>query len=299
MTADWLMPDRSCPCTGDVGAPPRVLEPDIDDLVASFTHISPAVVRAELQGVNLSELIRASVLHIVLPLKLLMEHMPSAPRPQAWATWLLWLAKCWRNLPSPPVRAALLAALTARNAAIDGDVEMVDAFARTWLGLSNPEAWREAVEMALLGDWVEVLNRGLANDEALAHVLRTETSIERRRLHPLWERRVRGKRVLLLSQEVGGGMLMQDLLVDCTTPEGLALASEVADERIACAMRDLRADEVSVARLWAHSGDTWAAAATAAGLPAVYGERVRRKLKRLGGKHAARRSAAAVTVVGA
>ncbi|MGA5900235.1 hypothetical protein [Streptomyces venetus] len=65
---------------------------------------------------------------------------------------LLLLAEGEAQAASPPLRSALLAALTARNAAIEGDAATVDAFSDEWLGLSHPQKWREAVEMALLGN---------------------------------------------------------------------------------------------------------------------------------------------------
>ncbi|WP_461091774.1 hypothetical protein [Streptomyces incanus] len=104
--------------------------------------------------------------------------------------------------PSAPARVALCAALTARNAAIEGDAETIDAFSRTWLGLSHPAAWREAVEAALLGDWVEALGRGLATDDYVQALLDQHARSEHRALQPLWERRVRGKRTALLGQSL-------------------------------------------------------------------------------------------------
>ncbi|WP_405600360.1 hypothetical protein OG741_21800 [Streptomyces sp. NBC_01410] len=295
LNSGWLTPGRSRLCTRHVDALQHRLVPDIDDVVSGFTHLSPKMVRGELQGVDFREAIRFGVIHLVLPREVVMQHLPTAPSPASSAGLLLMLARCWRTLPSVPVRAAILAALSARNAAIDGDVDQVDAFARTWLGLRNPEAWREAVEMALLGDWVEVLRQGAASDMVLAQILRHQMAIEHRHLQPLWERRVRGKRILLLSQEVGASLSLEDLLVDRQTPETQAFRTGLGDTRIAAVLHGLHGDETVVARQWAQSRDTWAAAASAAGLPAAHGERVRRKLKRLGDRHTARRSAAAET----
>ncbi|MCX4411261.1 hypothetical protein OG840_59755 [Streptomyces sp. NBC_01764] len=116
--------------------------------------------------------------------------------------------------PSAPARVALCAALTARNAAIEGDAETVDAFSRTWLGLSHPAAWRKAVEAALLGDWVEALGRGLATDDYVQALLDRHTRSEHRALQPLWERRVLGKRTALLGQPLSPGLSVQDLLTE-------------------------------------------------------------------------------------
>ncbi|MGW2818254.1 hypothetical protein [Streptomyces sp. NPDC001415] len=190
--------------------------------------------------------------------------------------------------PGPQPREALVAALAARCAVIDGDTGAVDMFSRNWLGLSRPELWREAVEMALLGDWVQVLGRGCADNPFILDLLRRHTDAEHRALLPLWERRVRGKRTALLSQPVGTAWTVEDLLVEHRTPESEVLAAELADSRLGAVLRSLEPDEASTARAWATTAQTWDQAALATGCPPAYGERVRRKLKRLGARHTAR-----------
>ncbi|MEU1106601.1 hypothetical protein ABZ408_37445 [Streptomyces tibetensis] len=207
------------------------------------------------------------------------------------ARLLLLMLEELSTTPSVPARAALSAALAARNAAIEGDSETVDAFSRTWLGLSRPEAWREAVEIALLGDWTETLGRGLATDAYISDLLHRHAGSEHRALQPLWERRVRGKRTVLLGQPLGADLTVQDLLAQRHTPEDAALAEELADSRLLAVLRGLAPDEAALARAWAAGGDSWAQAALEAGLPTAYGERVRRKLKRLGSRHTARTAA--------
>jgi DNA-directed RNA polymerase specialized sigma24 family protein len=54
------------------------------------------------------------------------------------------------------------------------------------------------------------------------------------------------------------------------------------DDRIARVLARLKPDEHRVAITYAEEGCAWAEAAAACGLPAEYGERVRRKLHRLG-----------------
>lgn len=80
---------------------------------------------------------------------------------RAWATpyagILLDLEEKLRHCTPWPDRSALREALSARNAAIEGDSERVDLFSKSWLKLDRPAAWRPAVEMALLGDWVGTL----------------------------------------------------------------------------------------------------------------------------------------------
>ncbi|WP_438297694.1 hypothetical protein [Streptomyces sp. HUAS TT7] len=198
--------------------------------------------------------------------------------------------------PGTQSREALAAALAARCAAIDGDTATIDAFSRDWLGLSQPERWRGAVEMALLGDWVHTLGRGCADDPSILGLLRQHTDAEHRALLPLWERRVRGKRTALLSQSAGTAWTVEDLLVEHRTPESEVLAAELADSRLVVVIRGLAPEEASTARVWASTAQTWDQAALAAGCPAAHGERVRRKLKRLGDRHTARSAAAAQAV---
>lgn len=213
------------------------------------------------------------------------------------ARLLLLMLEDLSRAPSVPARAALSAALAARNAAIEGDIEAVDAFSRTWLGLSRPEAWREAVETALLGDWIEALGRGLATDAYISDLLHRHAGSEHRALQPLWERRVRGKRTVLLGQPLGSDFTVQDLLAELYTPEDAALAGELADSRLLAVLRGLAPDEAALARVWAAGGDSWTQAALDAGLPTAFGERVRRKLKRLGSRNIARAAATGTEAV--
>ncbi|MEU3620745.1 hypothetical protein ABZ725_52230 [Streptomyces sp. NPDC006872] len=189
-------------------------------------------------------------------------------------------------------REVLLAALIARNAAIEGDAETVDAFSRTWLGLTRPAQWRKAVEMALLGDCVDQLGIGMTDDLVVAELLRRHSNSEHRQLQPLWERRVHGKNVALLSYPVDDGLSLADVLADPRLLEDTVLKDKFTDSRIDSVLRRLHEAEEDLALGWARSTDSWAQAALAAGHPDTYGERVRRKLKRLGEQHTARTAAA-------
>ncbi|MEV0192383.1 hypothetical protein AB0I39_28105 [Kitasatospora purpeofusca] len=209
---------------------------------------------------------------------------------------LLKLAEVVRLLrASPTTHEAFLAALTARNAAIEGDDSTVDEFSRTWLGITRPEQWREAVQSALLGDWVDALGWGLANGPATLELLRQHARTEHRRLQPLWERKVCGRRLRLLDDPVADGLTLRDALADHRRPEDAVLAGELADSRLTSVLRSLKPDEAAVAAVWMQADRiTWAEAAAATGVdnPADLGERVRRKLRRLGNLHTQRASAA-------
>ncbi|MFC8201689.1 hypothetical protein ACFUTV_40870 [Streptomyces sp. NPDC057298] len=202
---------------------------------------------------------------------------------------LLALAEREAQASSSALRPALLAALTARNAAIEGDTETVDAFSEEWLGFSHPQKWRGAVEMALLGSWVEVLGQGKSTDQYILDVLERHARTEHRALQPLWERRTRGRRTVLLSQPLSTNLTVQDLLVEHRTPESEVLG-ELVDSRLLAVLRGLEADEDALACAWALSTDTWQEAALNTELPVGYGERVRRKLKRLGRQYEERRT---------
>ncbi|MER5483706.1 hypothetical protein ABT024_10860 [Streptomyces sp. NPDC002812] len=191
-------------------------------------------------------------------------------------------------------RLLLQNALVARNAAIDGDHDTVDEFSRTWLGLEHPARWRAAVEMALLGDWVDALHDRAVDDPALRHLLRREADEAHHQMLPLWEHRTRSQRVTLLSRPVGDGLTLADVVTDRRCPESLLVDDEFQDPRVGAVLRQLAEPEEKVARTWAAGADSWAVAAVDSAQPAAYGERVRRKLHRLGARQT-ERAAAAVT----
>ncbi|MBQ1121736.1 hypothetical protein KBZ21_31635 [Streptomyces sp. A73] len=207
---------------------------------------------------------------------------------------LLDLADTLRRIPTWPDRYALREALKARNAAIEGDAVAVDTFAGSLLGLPRAIAWREAVEMALLGEWVHALGDGSADTLTVVSTLRHYVRIEHRLQQPLWERKVGGKRTVLLSTPIGDELVLGDLLAGPEGPEDAVLAAEFCDPRILKVLRQLNVPEEMIARSRARSGEAWVQAAVGVGLPAPYGERVRRKLKRLGKRYAVRSAAAVV-----
>ncbi|WDN56026.1 hypothetical protein [Streptomyces clavuligerus] len=192
-----------------------------------------------------------------------------------------------RTSATPPgPRPALLAAMGAREAAIEGRDAQVDAFAVTHLGIPAARAaqWREAVSTALCTDWAEALDvPGEDCGQAVLGLIRRETLAGHRRLQPVWTRRTGGHRIHLLDKPVGTGVLA-DLIPGGRAPDEEALRHVLADPRVTAVLARLCGDESSVARIWSVSGETWRQAAIDAGLPPAYGERVRRKLKRLGAK---------------
>lgn len=82
----------------------------------------------------------------------------------------------------------------------------MDDFARTWLGITKPSAWREAVSTALLGDWTGAgCTCGVNNDTVVVHLLMEETRILHRQLQPLWECKAAGRRLRLMGAPLPDG----------------------------------------------------------------------------------------------
>ncbi|GAA1386061.1 hypothetical protein GCM10009639_09410 [Kitasatospora putterlickiae] len=147
--------------------------------------------------------------------------------------------------------------------------------------------------MALLGNWTESLGHGGASDLRIANLVKHQAAIEHRHLQPVWEHRVRDRRTALLGEPIGTDLTVADLLTDHRSPETETLLAELADSRLLAVLRSLAADEQALARAWADSGDTWNQTALDAGPPPGFGERGRRRLKRLGTRHTERTLAAA------
>lgn len=111
-----------------------------------------------------------------------------------------------------------------------GDTDAVDTFSRTWLGLAQPERWRAAVEMALLGDWVSALGSGAATATTVVSVLRHDAETEHLRLQPLWELWVNATETVSTMSSVsvprlttgGGGFTLQATGVAVMRRHGLA-----------------------------------------------------------------------------
>ncbi|MFD0314611.1 hypothetical protein [Streptomyces flavalbus] len=179
---------------------------------------------------------------------------------------------------------ALAAALIARNAVIEGNSDTVDAFSRKVLGLEHPARWREAVEMALLGDWVALLGTGTVTKTYVHDQLRRHADVQHRYLQPVWEGRIKGERTVLLAQPVDEARTIADLLVEHWTPEQDLLSKET-DARVSTVLKYLSAEELTMALEWAEHGGPWPVVANELGWERKFGERVRRKLSRLGERH--------------
>lgn len=193
-----------------------------------------------------------------------------------------------------PYRAQT-AALIARNAAIEGDRGAVDAFSKNVLGRKHPARWREAVEMALLGDWVALLGTGTATKPYVHDLLRRHAGVQHRYLQPVWEGKIKGERTVLLGQPVDETRTIADLLVEYRTPEEDLLSRE-RDMGVATVLKHLSPDEQAMALAWAEYGDPWPEVANELSHERQFGDKVRRKLRRLGDRYIHRAAEAERTI---
>ncbi|MGW7256761.1 hypothetical protein [Streptomyces sp. NPDC054834] len=164
--------------------------------------------------------------------------------------------------------------------------EALDGVAKDILILPRSERWREAVSTALLGDWISPLFRTGHLPTAALSTLRAEARLLHRQLVPVWRRRTRHGRVLSLDAELGEGLSLHDLIAAHIDVDLLTLTASGVfdDERLNALLRGMsRAEQRVVFAYAAGAGSTWAEAAAAAGAadPEAFGERVRRKAKRL------------------
>ena len=184
-------------------------------------------------------------------------------------------------------RAAYKAALRARSAVLRGDDDPVAWFISTWLGLRVSPERIEAVSAALLEEgW----DAGIRDDPAyLITDLRKRTVRQGRVLRPIWETQLNYRTVGMLDEPVrtsnGALLTVADLVPGAKPAEDLVLAGEWEEQRLRHVLGRLKPDELRVTNVYAQRSElSWAEAARIAGAadPAAAGERIRRKLKRLG-----------------
>ncbi|AQU67308.1 hypothetical protein BBN63_14720 [Streptomyces niveus] len=203
--------------------------------------------------------------------------------------------------PSSPearaeAREARLAAraVEARNEAALGNTELIEKFMAVDLGLWRGARWQEPVTTALLGDWASTLyTHGTIRRGALSRLMREVKEIHRQ-LTPLWRRRCAGERLLSLDVPVlENGLTLADLVAGGPDPADILTGMLPDDPRVLAVLEQMFPIERAVALAWSRSGtSSWteAAAMVLALTSQVYvhgdaealGERVRRKLKRLG-----------------
>jgi len=193
------------------------------------------------------------------------------------------LARLGSGLAQAFARAALLAAERARKAVLIGDRDEVDAFILNWLEQEPTSCRREAVEMVLLdGAWMMP-----ADDDDPDDVVERISALTARQIRNhkrLAETQINGRSVDMLDRPVGWPdgttTALVERIPDPRTRDGIDLG--FADHRIDRVLDQLRVDELAVVHVYGtNRHETWGSAAIAVGLPAEFGERVRRKCRRL------------------
>lgn len=183
-----------------------------------------------------------------------------------------------RHKAQPSTSDDLLCAIAARHSRMPN---------HTVLGrlvLPTGRRWQEAFGTALLGPWAAALARdGFLSCTALS-VLRAETRTLHRQLTPIWRRRTRHGRVLSLDAPLGDCLSLYNLVAAHVDQLAHTLDGVFEDERLNRVLRCLDPTERAVVYAYAEGeGTTWAESAAVIGVPdpAAFGERVRRKAKRL------------------
>ncbi|MFD5015373.1 hypothetical protein [Streptomyces chartreusis] len=162
--------------------------------------------------------------------------------------------------------------------------DWVEPLASHALVLPRSERWTQALTTALLGDWcAPLLTEGFLPATAVG-VLKAEARILHRQLVPIWRRRTRYGRVLSLDADLGDGLSLYDLVAADVDLLAGTEGGVFEDERLNAVLSGLDKNERRVVFAYAEGeGTTWTEAAAAAGAtdPHAFGERVRRKAKRL------------------
>ncbi|MFD5293988.1 hypothetical protein ACFWJU_02170 [Streptomyces mutabilis] len=212
-----------------------------------------------------------------------------------------WVRTATTGKPGSPeasaeAREARLAAraVEARNEAALGNTELIENFMADDLGLWRGARWQEPVTTALLGDWASTLyTHGTIRRGALSRLMHEVREIHRQ-LTPLWRRRCAGERLLSLDVPIlENGLTLADLVAGGPDPADILTGTLPDDPRVLAVLEQMFPIERAVALAWSRSGtSSWTEAAAtvlpltsqayAQGDAEALGERVRRKLKRLG-----------------
>lgn len=162
--------------------------------------------------------------------------------------------------------------------------EEVDTFAAKALAVPRSDRWRQAVATALLGDWCDPLFRAGQLPHTALGALKAEARTLHRQLVPTWRRRTVHGQVLSLDAGLGDGLSLYDLVAADVHHLAHTTGGVFDDERLNSVLRALNPAERRVVLAYAEGeGTTWTEAAAVVGTadPAAFGERVRRKVKRL------------------
>ncbi|MFJ2163595.1 hypothetical protein [Streptomyces sp. NPDC087856] len=151
--------------------------------------------------------------------------------------------------------------------------------------------WKEAISTTLLGPWCDSLDSTVHLPGTTVGALRAEARTRHRQAVPLWRRRTRHGRLLSLDANLGDGLSLYDLVAADLDLLAHLTDGVFEDDRLNVVLCGLNSAERQVLFAYAEGeGTTWTEAATVTGAadPAAFGERVRRKAKRLGAEQARR-----------
>ncbi|RPE26689.1 hypothetical protein EDD90_10659 [Streptomyces sp. Ag109_O5-1] len=172
----------------------------------------------------------------------------------------------------------------------------LDDFNQRHLMVPGGPQWREAASTALAESWSVALDPGMSIEEVYTRIVRNDVRTVHRQLVPLWRHKASSARVLQLEAPLGGsGLTLLDVVAGELRTDDLVFEAGFDDPRIGAVLARLTVEERRVTMAWAHPyTDSWTEAARFAGAtdPEALGERVRRKLKRLGIEYARRRAPA-------
>jgi hypothetical protein len=162
--------------------------------------------------------------------------------------------------------------------------KIVDDLAARVLAIPRSERWQTAVSTALLGAWSDELWQNGRLSRATLGTLKAEARTVHRELVPLWRRRTRHGRVLSLDAALGDGLSLYDPVVSEVDYLAHTADGVFEDDRLNRVLRGLTPIERAVVFVYAEGeGTTWSEAAAHASAtdPDAFGERVRRKTRRL------------------
>jgi hypothetical protein len=210
-----------------------------------------------------------------------------------------------RDHPGPPAITAAMRAtrcelrmrplLPEDVADMDSGRNSLDDFNQRHLVVPGGPQWREAASTALAEHWSVALDPGMSIEEVYTGIVRNDVRVLHRQLVPVWEHKINRSRVGLLEAPLGaGGLTLLDVVAGGLRMRDLVFETAFEDPGIDAVLRGLTEDERRVAMAWAHPyADSWTEAARLAGAadPEGFGERVRRKLKRLGDRYTERAAA--------
>ncbi|MFE2550193.1 hypothetical protein ACFXGI_16795 [Streptomyces sp. NPDC059355] len=205
----------------------------------------------------------------------------------------------WKHgVLSPEDQHETIRAAESAYAATKGDAAKVSAFAsdpHLWPGKrGHGPRWEEAVSTALLDLWHTATRTDAGLTSRDLDRLRADARRNKLRLTPNQERKINGLRLYSLDYCFGDGMTTHDVLSSGPDPFEALYGHLPDDPRISAVLARLTPTERAVAVAYAAPTARWtwteAAAVTAelhpaafAGVdPCTFGERVRRKLRRLG-----------------